>query len=149
MGSRMQQHDSKYFAYRPNPLRPLGRDRKVKIQLFQDMVMLHIKLNGITNAATCKHTFCPYTHSRSLGWSQRSKYFFSESSHVLYQIKKEWSIEHHAIIYIYSVLTHTLDAWGGVKGHNYFLKVVMLHIRLTGMEHRASCRHTFRPYTPT
>ena len=31
---------------------PWGWGQKVKIQLFQNMVMLHIKLNCITNAAT-------------------------------------------------------------------------------------------------
>ena len=35
----------------PSPL-PLGWGKKVKIQLFQNMVMLHIKLKGIMNAAT-------------------------------------------------------------------------------------------------
>ena len=34
------------------------------------------QINGITNAATCKHIYCPYTHPRPLGWSQRSKHFF-------------------------------------------------------------------------
>ena len=34
----------------PNPCG--GGDQKVKIHLFQNMVMLHIKLNGITNAVT-------------------------------------------------------------------------------------------------
>ena len=48
----------------------------VKIPLFQNMVMLHIKLKGIRNAATCKHKFCLYTHLRPLGWGQRSKHFF-------------------------------------------------------------------------
>ena len=63
-----------------------GRCQKVKLQLFQNMVMLHIKLKGITNAARCKHIFCPYTHPRPLGRGQRSKHFFSESSHATYQI---------------------------------------------------------------
>ena len=41
-GSRMQQHGSKYFAYRhPTPDR---RSQRVKIQLFQNNVMFHIKL---------------------------------------------------------------------------------------------------------
>ena len=44
----MQQHDSKYFACRLPP--PQGWGQKVKIQLFQNMVMLHIKLKGMTNA---------------------------------------------------------------------------------------------------
>ena len=55
----------------PQPLDPRGWGQKVKIQLFQNMVMLHIKLKGITNTATCKHIFCPYTHPRSLGRDQR------------------------------------------------------------------------------
>ena len=35
---------------------------------------------------------------------------------------------------------HTLDAGGGVKrsNHIFFLKVVMLHIKLKGFEHRAA-----------
>ena len=42
----------------------------------------------------------------------------------------------------YSVLTGTLDPWGGVKGQTlFFLKVVMLHIKSIGMEHRAPCKH--------
>ena len=57
----MQQHGSKKFACRPPYPDPKGSGRKVKIQLFQNMVMLHIKLKGMTNAATCKHIFCPYT----------------------------------------------------------------------------------------
>ena len=37
----------------PDPLGGLkGWDQKVKIQFFQNMVMLHIKLKGITDAAT-------------------------------------------------------------------------------------------------
>ena len=35
-----------------DPARLWGSGQKVKIQLFQNMVMLHIKLNGITNAVT-------------------------------------------------------------------------------------------------
>ena len=34
----------------PPPHDPRGWGQKVKIQLFQNMIMLHIKLNGITNA---------------------------------------------------------------------------------------------------
>ena len=45
------QHGSKYYAPRPPPpLRPGGQ--KVKIQLFQNMVILHIKLKAIKNAVT-------------------------------------------------------------------------------------------------
>ena len=41
------------------PPRP-GGGGVVKIQHFQDMVMLHIKLNGIRDAATYMHIFCPF-----------------------------------------------------------------------------------------
>ena len=47
---RMQQHGSKYFASRPLPdptLWPCCWGPKVKIKLFQNMVMLHIKLEHI------------------------------------------------------------------------------------------------------
>ena len=108
----MQQHCSQYIA--PRPPYP---GQKVKIQLFQNMVMLpiklkgimkcnmvakyldgvnrsshffqnivmlHIKLKGMTNTAL--YIFCPVIHPRPLGWGQRSKTFFSESSHISYQI---------------------------------------------------------------
>ena len=63
---RMQQHGSKYFARTPPPM-PLpwwvrskfnflnvdpGWGKTVKIQLFQNMGMLHIKFKGITFSAT-------------------------------------------------------------------------------------------------
>ena len=62
----MHQHGTKYFAKRSPPW-TLGCGQKVKIQLYQNMVMLHIKLKGMTNAATRRHIFCPYTHPRPLG----------------------------------------------------------------------------------
>ena len=42
----MQQHGSKYFARR-TPSRPWGWGQLLIIQLFQNMVMLHVKLKGI------------------------------------------------------------------------------------------------------
>ena len=98
-----------------------GWDQKFKIQRFQNMIMLHIKLNEIANTATRKHIFCPYSHPRPLGCGQMHKKsccFFSENSHVEYQIRKEWSIEHHASTY--SILAHTLDPWSGVKAQSIF-----------------------------
>ena len=53
-----------------------GCGQKVKIQLSHNMVVFHIKLKGITNAATYKHIFCPYTHPQPLGRDQRSKQYF-------------------------------------------------------------------------
>ena len=45
---------------------------------------------------------------------------------------------------------HTPSTPGvGSEGKNIFflLKVVMLHIKLKGMEYRAPCKHIFCPYT--
>ena len=55
-------------------------------------------------------------------------------------------LQHHASTY--SVFKHTLSplAWDKRSKH-FFLKVVMLHIKLKGMEHRAPCKRIFRPYT--
>ena len=48
----MQQHGSKDFARKPLPQDPRVWGQKIKTQLFQNMVMLHNKLKGISNAAT-------------------------------------------------------------------------------------------------
>ena len=47
----------------PDPLGGIkGWDQKVKIQFFQNMVMLHIKLKGITDAATWLQYFAREPH---------------------------------------------------------------------------------------
>ena len=78
------------FARRPR--RPWWVGSGVIIQLFHNMVMLHIKLNGITYAATWLQLFyiktsSPlHTHTHPvLRWGQNST--FSENSHVAHQIK--------------------------------------------------------------
>ena len=80
----MQQHGSKYFAKRPLFPDHHGCGQKVKNQLFQEMVMLLIKLKGMTKAAVCTHMFCPCTHPRLR--DQKVKFFFSESGHVTYKV---------------------------------------------------------------
>ena len=73
-----------------------------------------------------------------MGWRPNST--FSVYGHVAYQIKG-----HHANTYV--VLTYTLDSESGVKRSKlFFLKVVMLHIKLKGMECKAPCKHIFCPY---
>ena len=46
----------------------------------------------------------------------------------------------------YSTHLRTFDPWGEVKIH-FFLKVVMLHIKLIGMEQKSPCKHRFGPKT--
>ena len=71
-------------------VRPSTGGAVAKIKLFQNMVMLHIKLKLTTLAAKREQIFCPQTHPRPRGWGQKVKlYIFSESSHVAYQIKAE------------------------------------------------------------
>ena len=68
----MQQHGSKYFTPQTptHPTLTLG-GQTVKVQHFQNMVMLHIKLKGMDPRETCKHIFCPYTHPQPVGWIKR------------------------------------------------------------------------------
>ena len=57
-------------------------------------------------------------------------------------------MQQHVITYF--VFTHTLDPWGPKVKTTFFLKLVMLHIKLMGMEHRASTNsvltHTLDPW---
>ena len=54
-GTINKKHIKPYFDQRPvsDPWVDLGGGVKGKIKLFQNMVMLHTKLKGITGAATC------------------------------------------------------------------------------------------------
>ena len=51
-GNHEMQHYGNNFFCPLTPHDPSGWGRKVKIELFQNMVVLHIKLKKITNAAT-------------------------------------------------------------------------------------------------
>ena len=67
-------------------LDPGGGVKRSNFNFFRTcMVLLHIELKGIANAATCMCIFRPYMHPRTLGWDQSSN-TFSESTHVAYQI---------------------------------------------------------------
>ena len=71
-------------------------------------------------------------------------HLFQNMGHVAYQIKGNDERS------TYSVLTHTLNSWDGVKGQNNFFYIflaVMLHIKLKGTEHRAPCKHLYCPCT--
>ena len=78
---------------------PLGG---LKIQLFQNTVMLHIKLKGITNAAAWLQKFCPQTptHPLTLGLgSIGQNSTFSEHGHVAYQIKSNHEMQQYGCKY--------------------------------------------------
>ena len=46
----------------PIPWVDLGGVAEAKLKLFQNMVMLHTKLKGITHTVTRQQIFCPQTH---------------------------------------------------------------------------------------
>ena len=86
----MPQHGSKYFARRPPPLTTLVIGQLVKIQFFQDMAMLHKKLNGITKCSNMVPNILPTTPpppTMPLTPSIGQHSTFSEHGHVSYQIK--------------------------------------------------------------
>ena len=64
----MQQHGNKYFA------------RRTWSCCISNQMESQMQQHASTYSVS-------YTHPRPLGWCQRSKHFFSESSHIAYQIK--------------------------------------------------------------
>ena len=66
---------------------------------------------------------------------------------VMLQVKLKGATNAATCKYIH-VLSNMLDPLGEVKGQkHFFLKVVIFHIKLMGMECRAPCKHKFYPYT--
>ena len=59
--------------------------------------------------------------------------YFSESSHVAYQIKADKAGSNM----VANILPTDTPSTQGVGSKGLFLKVVMLHIKLKGIEHRA------------
>ena len=95
-----------------------------------------------------QRTYSVYIHILSpCSGVNRSKHFLSDSSHVEYQIKGDGA---KSTTQAHILSLHTSSEPGvGSKCQNIFLKVVMLHIKLKEMEHRAPCKHILCPYTYT
>ena len=102
-----------------------------------------IKVKGMEHRAPCKHIFCPYTHTRLLGCSQKVKTFFSESSLVA-------GMEHRAPCkHIFCPYTHPQPSGACQKVKHFFLKVVVLHVKLKGIHGTGICsvlKHTLGPW---
>ena len=81
-------------AWVQSPGVDLGGEAKAKIELFRNMVMLHIKLKLTKHAATWQQIFCPQTHPRPRGRGQKVKPFFFLKV-VMLHIKLK-GIEHRA-----------------------------------------------------
>ena len=71
---------------------------------------------------------------------------FSESSHVAYQIKAD-DAGSNMLANILPTDTPSTQGWGQKVKLHLILKVVMLHIKLKGFEHRAPWKQTSCHYT--
>ena len=113
-----------------------GMGSKGQNIFFLKVVVMHIKLKRMKHRAPRKHIVCPYTNPRFLGLGQTVKTFFSESSHVAYQIKGDGAL---STMQAHIMSLHTPSVPGvGSRGQNiFFPKVVILHIKLKDMERRA------------
>ena len=101
------------------------------------MVMLHIKLKGITNAETLKQFFLPADPPPPALVPVRGVKIQLFKNMVMLHIKLK-GMEHRApckhIHKMYYLTAHTLNMWVGLKGEK--LTVVTLHIKLRGKKYR-------------
>ena len=80
------------------------------------------------------------------GWGGDQNSTFSEYGHVAYRIKGNDACS-NMVANILPVDTPSTPGVGS-KGQNFFfLKVVMLHIKLKGTDHRAPHKHIFCTHT--
>ena len=125
----------------------LGGGAQAKINLFSEYghVAYQIKANDTGNnmVANILPTDTPLTQ----GWGQKGQtIYFSESSHVAYHIKADGAGSN--MVANRCPQTHPrLRGWGQKVKLYLFLKVVMLHIKLKGIEHRAPCKQICCHYT--
>ena len=109
--------------------------QKVKIQLYHNMVMLHIKLNGTTKCSNMVTHILP-TDPMPLTLGDGSigqKSTFSEHGHIAYQIKEN----HECNNMVANIFEHTMTPRDGVK-IQLFQNMVMLHIKLMGTRNAAT-----------
>ena len=120
----------------------LGMGQRPKFKLFQNMVMLHIKFQGNDACSNMIANIFPVLTS---GGSKGHNSTFSVHGHVVYQKGMTNAATCKHIFWPYP-LPPPLGMGSKVKTF-FFLKVVILHIKLIGMEHRALCKHIFCPDT--
>ena len=135
----MQQHGSKYFARRhspPPPHDPRRWGQKVKFQLFQNIVMLHIKLKEIEK---CRPPPSPPT---TLGDGVKIQLF---QNMVVLHIKLKGIINAATNRSKYFVcsqppppLHQDPRGWGQTVKIQLFQNMVMLHIKLKAVTNAAT-----------
>ena len=126
----MKQHGSKYFAHRPPyPPDPVGLNICLPTDLRtgskgqnstlpeHSHVAYQIKWNR--ECSNMQHIFSPYTHPRSLGRGQRSKYFSLKV--VMLHIKLEGGMEYRALCkHMFCPYTHPRPPGAGLKSKHFF-----------------------------
>ena len=75
--------------------------------------------------------------------------FLSDNGHVEYHIKENGTYNNMQEIFVSLHVYHRPLGWGQKVETYIFLKVVMLHIKLNGMNHTISCKQIFCPYQHT
>ena len=100
------------------PLPPYGWGQKVKPK-FSEHSHVAYQIKWDYECCKMEANILSFSHHSTPEVTSEVKTFFSEISQVAYQIRREWIIEHNESTY--SVLTHTLDHWGGVKCQNIFI----------------------------
>ena len=110
--------------------------------------MLHFKLKGMTSKNLISF-FPEYGHVGIESRMQQhgSKHFSLRpppSRPCWMGSKDQNSISEHGRVEYQIKWNHKCR---NMQTHIFFLKVVMLHIKLKGKEHRAPCNHIFCPYT--
>ena len=115
----------------------LGGGAEVKIKFFSEHghVAYQIKAYDAGNnmVANILPTDTPSTQGMG---SKGQTISFSESSHVAYQIKAD-DPGRNMVANVCPQTRHRPRGWGQKVKLYLFLKVVMLHIKLKGIEHRA------------
>ena len=112
-----------------------GGRTEAKIQLFQNMVMLYIKLKGNYTCMNMVANILPVDHLP--GVDQRLKIPLFHNM-VMLHIKIKGMMNAATRKHIFCPYTHTLDPWVGSKVQTFFSEIVMFHIKFIGIEHRAS-----------
>ena len=134
----MQKDGSKYFAPRifpPPP--PRRRVNRPKFQLFHNIVMLHIKLKRITNAATCWQIFFAQTppppSDHGFGSIDKNS---NCSKHIAYQNNGNHEVQQHdgkSFARRPSPLPKFPRGWGQKVQIQHYQNMVMLHIKFIGI----------------
>ena len=116
-----------------------------KKQLYQNMVMLHIKLKGMQCTATYKQIFFPFTHPRPMSGVKEKTDFFLKKSLVAYQ-NKEFATDNSIQAICLSLHIPSIPFVLSKDQSSFYRKEVMMHIKLKGVKCTITCKQILYPY---